>query len=218
MSQIRAVVADDEPLLREAIASLLRQNDIAVVAEVGDANAAREAVAEAHPDIAIIDIRMPPMRHLDGLNAALDIRARTPDIAILLLSQHIETQYLDALMGSNSRGVGYLLKDRVIGAAGFIDAVRQVAAGGCVIDPEVVTMLLRPTRRDPLSDLTERERQVLSLMAEGRSNQAICAELILSPKTIESHIRNIFIKLGAASRVEVARAIERDRREREEAS
>jgi DNA-binding NarL/FixJ family response regulator len=174
----------------------LRQSDISVVAEVGDATAARQAVADARPDIAIFDIRMPPMRHLDGLDAALDIRARTPEIAILLLSQYVETQYLDALIGANPKGVGYLLKDRVAGAAGFIDAVRRVAAGSCVIDPEVVAMLLRPVRRDPLSDLTGRERQVLALMAEGRSNQAICAQLTLSPKTIETHIRHIFLTLG----------------------
>ncbi len=198
MTRLRAVVADDEPFLREAIAGLLGQNDITVVAKVGDANAARQAVAEAHPDIAILDIRMPPTHHLDGLSAAIEIRARTPDIAVLLLSQHVETQFVDTLLGSNAKGVGYLLKDRVSGVAEFVDAVRRVAAGGCVIDPEVVAMLLRPARRDPLSELTHREREVLALMAEGRSNQAICAQLTLSPKTIETHIRHIFSTLGLA--------------------
>lgn len=198
MTRLRAVVADDEPFLREAIAGLLGQNDITVVAKVGDANAARQAVAEAHPDIAILDIRMPPKHHLDGLSAAIEIRARTPDIAVLLLSHHVETQFVDTLLGSNAKGVGYLLKDRVSGVAEFVDAVRRVAAGGCVIDPEVVALLLRPARRDPLSELTHREREVLALMAEGRSNQAICAQLTLSPKTIETHIRHIFSTLGLA--------------------
>lgn len=198
MSRLRAVVADDEPFLREAIADLLTQNDIIVVAKVGDADAARQAVAETLPDIAILDIRMPPTHHLDGLTAAIEIRARTPDVAILLMSQHVETQFVDTLLGSDARGVGYLLKDRVAGVAEFVDAVRRVAAGACVVDPEVVALLLRPARRDPVGELTHREREVLSLMAEGRSNQAICAQLTLSPKTVETHIRHIFSTLGLA--------------------
>lgn len=196
MTTLRVVVADDEPLLREAIATVLRQNDITVVEEVGDADAARTAVAKHRPDVAILDIRMPPERHLDGLNAAIDIRARTPEVGILLLTQHLETRYTDALLGSNAKGVGYLLKERVAGAADFVDAVRDIATGGCVIDPEVVAMLMRPIRRDPVSELSPREREVLALMAEGRSNQAICAELFLSPKTVETHIRHIFLTLG----------------------
>lgn len=195
MGQLRAVVADDEPLLREAIASLLRQHGIAVVAEVGDANAARRAVAELGPDIAILDIRMPPGGHLNGLEAAITIRAGTPDVALLVLSQYAESQYLDALLGSGAKAVGYLLKDRVAGAAEFVDAVRRVAAGGCVIDPAVVEMLIRPAPRDLLSELTDRERQVLALMAEGHSNHAICDRLHLSPKTVETHIRHIFLTL-----------------------
>lgn len=198
MSELRAVIADDEPLLREAIANLLRHNGIAVVAEIGDADAAQQAVAELRPDIAILDIRMPPGDRFNGLNAAIAIRASTPDVAILLLSQHIETQHVDALLGSGANGVGYLLKQRVAGAAEFLDAVRRVAAGGCVIDPEVVEMLVRPIRRDPLSELTDRERQVLALMAEGHSNQAIGDQLHLSPKTVETHIRHIFLTLGLA--------------------
>lgn len=196
MSGLRAVVADDEPLLREAIANLLRQHGITVVAEVGDADAVRLAVAETHPDIAIIDIRMPPTHQRDGLDSAIAIRARAPEIAILLLSQYIETPYLRALLGSDTKGVGYLLKDRVTGAAAFVDAVRRVAAGGCVIDPEVVALLVRPARPDPLSALTDREREVIALMAEGRSNQAICAQLNFAPKTVETHIRHIFMTLG----------------------
>jgi DNA-binding NarL/FixJ family response regulator len=196
MSGLRAVVADDEPLLREAIANLLRQHDITVVAEAGDADAARRAVAETRPDIAIMDIRMPPTHHLDGLETAIEIRTGDPEIAILLLSNHVETQYLHALLGSDSRGVGYLLKERVSGAAAFVDAVRRVAAGECVVDPEVVALLVRPARPDPLDTLTEREREVIALMAEGRSNQAICAELNFAPKTIETHIRHIFTTLG----------------------
>ena len=207
MTALRAVVADDEPFLREAIANLLGQHDITVVAKVGDADAAREAVAETHPDIAILDIRMPPTHHLDGLTAAIEIRARAPAVAVLLLSQHAETQFVDTLLGSDARGIGYLLKDRVSGVAEFVDAVRRVAAGGCVIDPEVVAMLMRPARRDRLSELTRRERQVLALMAEGRSNQAISAQLTLSPKTIETHVRHIFLTLGLAHQADDHRRV-----------
>lgn len=195
MSQLRAVVVDDEPLLREALVNLLFQNSITVVAEAGDADTARHAVAETRPDIAILDIRMPPDYLLDGLNAAIAIRAALPDVAILLLSQYVETTYVEALIGSDAKGVGYLLKDRVAGAAEFIDVVRQVASGRCVIDPEVVAVLLRPTRRDRLSELTDREREVIALMAQGRSNQAICDHLSLSPRTVESHIRHILLTL-----------------------
>ncbi len=195
MSELRAAVADDEPLLREAIANLLRQNGISVIAEAGDADMARRVVMDTRPDILIIDIRMPPTYHLDGLNAAVAIRAELPDVSILLLSHHVEIQYLHALVGSDAKGVGYLLKDRVAGAAHFVDAVRRVAAGSCVIDPEVVTLLLRPTRREPFDSLTERERQVIALMAEGRSNHAICAQLNLSLRTVESHIRHILLAL-----------------------
>jgi DNA-binding NarL/FixJ family response regulator len=198
MTALRAVIADDERLLRDAIANLLRAHEIDVVAEVGDAHAARRAVLDNRPDIAVIDIRMPPTHRLDGLGAAVDIRAQAPEVGILLLSQHLETQYVDTLLGANARGVGYLLKDRVAGAGEFVDAVRRVAEGDCVIDPDIVRQLLRPVRPQPANELTDREREVLALMAEGRSNQAICAQLHLSPKTVETHIRHIFTTLGIA--------------------
>lgn len=195
VSGLRAVIADDAVLIRDALAMLLRQHDIKVLAEVADADAARRAVAEHRPDIAILDIRMPPTYRLDGLNAAIDIRAQFPDIAVLLMSQHVESKYLDSLLGSNARGVGYLLKDRIAGAGEFIATVERVARGDCAIDPEVVAALMRPVGADPLAELSGREREVLALMAEGLSNQAISKRLTVTLKTVETHIRHIFLAL-----------------------
>ncbi|GAA4463985.1 response regulator transcription factor [Phytohabitans houttuyneae] len=192
----RVVLADDAALVRTAIGVLLRQHGFDVVAEVGDRPALWDAVASARPDVAVVDVRMPPTNRLEGLEAAIDIRATYPAVGVLVLSQYLESRYLTTLLGDSARGVGYLLKERVGGAADFVDAVRRVAAGGCAVDPEVVSLMLAGRRSDdPLQRLTAREREVLALMAEGRSNQAIGDRLFLTPKTVESHVRSIFLRL-----------------------
>ncbi|MDT3440317.1 MULTISPECIES: response regulator transcription factor [unclassified Pseudofrankia] len=224
----RVVLADDAAFFREAIAGLLQRSGLDVVGEAGDPVALRAAVARLRPDVAVIDIRMPPTRRLEGLEAALAIRRDQPGVGVLLLSQYLESHYLPTLFGAaigparpaagdasprarahpagvraiggtdaGQGGVGYLLKERVGGASVFVDAVRRVAAGGCVLDPEVVALLLDGRRRrDVLATLSAREREVLGLMAEGRSNRAIGDKLVLTPRTVESHIRNIFGRLG----------------------
>jgi DNA-binding NarL/FixJ family response regulator len=194
---VRVVVADDSPLLREGVAHVLAENDIEVVAQVGDPTALLRAVEELQPDLAIIDVRMPPTQTDEGARAAVDIRARYPDIALLLLSQVIEAQYALTLLSEHPHGFGYLLKDRVLAIDDFIQSVHRVAAGGTAIDPDVVSQLLgRRRTEDPVDELTTREREILALMAEGRSNRGICQKLFLSPKTVESHVHNIFSKLG----------------------
>jgi len=194
---VRVVVADDSPLLREGVAHVLAENEIEVVAQVGDPTALLRAVEELQPDLAIIDVRMPPTQTDEGARAAVDIRARYPDIALLLLSQVIEAQYALTLLSEHPHGFGYLLKDRVLAIDDFIQSVHRVAAGGTAIDPDVVSQLLgRRRTEDPVDELTTREREILALMAEGRSNRGICQKLFLSPKTVESHVHNIFGKLG----------------------
>ena len=192
---IRVVLADDAALFREAIAGLLRSSGLEVVAQVGDPDGLRAAVAATRPDVAIVDIRMPPTYRLEGLKAAVSIRRDHPEVGVLLLSQHLESHHLPTLLGGNARGVGYLLKERVSGAAAFVDKVRSVASGGCEVDSEVVALMMGDRRPD-LDTLSEREREVLALMAEGRSNRAICEQLVLTPKTVESHVRNIFTRLA----------------------
>ena len=194
---MRVVIADDSVLLREGLVRLLTDAGIEVVEQVGDAEALRTAVRRERPDVAIVDIRMPPTHTDEGARAAEQIRAEHPEVAILLLSQVIEARRALRLFHESPHGFGYLLKDRVLEIEDFLDAVRRVARGGTAIDPEVVSQLLGRTRpRGPIDELTPREREVLALMAEGRSNQAICRKLFLSPKTIETHVNSIFLKLG----------------------
>jgi DNA-binding NarL/FixJ family response regulator len=190
------VVADDSVLLREGVVRLLEEWGFDVVGQAGDADDLLRKVNAHKPDVAVVDIRMPPTNTDDGLRAALRIRAEHPDTSVLVLSQYVEEGYALELVGESAGGVGYLLKDRVDDLEDFAEAVRRIAKGGSVIDPEVVAQLVgRRRAKVPLDDLTEREREVLALMAEGRSNQAICDSLFLAPKTVEAHIANIFSKL-----------------------
>ena len=193
---MRAVIADDSVLLREGIARLLAEDDIEVVAGVGDAGALLDAIEKYTPDLAVIDVRMPPGHRDEGLRAAIEIRQRWPDVALLVLSQFVEERYAAELLASDTRAIGYLLKDRVADVAEFIDAVRRVAAGGTALDPEVVRQIFARSRRaDPLARLTDREREVLALMAEGRSNSAIAQALFLSAGALEKRVASIFTKL-----------------------
>jgi DNA-binding NarL/FixJ family response regulator len=194
---LRIVLADDSVLLREGIARLLTDAGFEVVAQVGDASSVMTAVREHRPDVAVIDIRMPPTRTDEGLRAAEAIRAEHgTTVGILVLSQYVETTFALRLVADGEGGMGYLLKDRIDDPDELSEAIRRIARGGSVIDPEVVAQLVGRRRvRMPLDDLTEREREVLTLMAEGRSNQAICDRLYLAPKTVEAHIANIFSKL-----------------------
>ncbi|MEW6473559.1 MAG: response regulator transcription factor [Actinomycetota bacterium] len=194
---MRVVLAEDAVLLRSGLAALLKDAGFDVVGVAGDGDEAVRLVDELHPDVAVLDIRMPPSHTDEGLRAAHTIREQHPDVGVLVLSQYVETDYVLALTADGSRGVGYLLKDRVSNPDEFTDSLRRVASGGCVFDPEVVARLTNRQREaGQLDTLTDRERDVLRLMAEGRSNEAIGARLALSPKTIEAHIRSIFLKLG----------------------
>ena len=193
---MRIVIADDAALLREGAARLLEDAGHEVVAQAGDADDLLRKVRTHQPDMAIIDVRMPPDNTDDGLRAALTIREELPDVAVLLLSQYVESRYLSQLLGRGPDGVGYLLKDRVADVELLTEAVQRVGAGGSVLDPEVVALMLgRSREQGPLESLTERERAVLSLMAEGRTNRAIAAELLLSERAIERHVTSIFMKL-----------------------
>jgi DNA-binding NarL/FixJ family response regulator len=192
---LRVVVADDNALLRDGIVSLLEDAGHEVVGRSGDADDLLLKVRSYSPDIAIVDVRMPPGNLDDGLVAAVEIRRSTPGVAVLVLSQHLEPAYMLELVGETASGVGYLLKDRVRDAAEFVDAVERVAAGGTAFDPEVVKSLVAGNRRSSLDDLTARERSVLTLIAEGRSNRAIAQQLYLSPRAVERHVQGIFGKL-----------------------
>ena len=204
---LRVVLADDSRLFRAALAELLQSNGCDVLAQVGDAEGLRAAVAQTRPDIAVVDIRMPPTQQLEGLRAAVDIRRDYPEVGVLLLSHHVAATHLADLVGNVARGVGYLLKDRATGAD-FVDAIRRVAAGGCVFDPEVVTAMLNgPRQRDRLAALTPREREVLDLMAQGLSNSAIAGRLRLTAKTVETHVRSIFQRLDLPAELEHHRRV-----------
>jgi DNA-binding NarL/FixJ family response regulator len=193
---VRVVIAEDSVLLREGLARVLADGGFEVVAQAGDADELRRHVRLEKPDVAIVDIRMPPTQTDEGARAALELRAEQPDVAVLLLSQIVEATHALALASENPSGFGYLLKDRVLEIDEFLDAVRRVAKGGTAIDPEVIAQLLgRRREEDPLGGLTPREREVLTLMAEGLSNRGICEKLVVSPKTVETHVNSIFWKL-----------------------
>jgi DNA-binding NarL/FixJ family response regulator len=193
---MRIVIAEDAVLLRAGLTRLLDDAGEEVVAAVGDPVALFDVLARQQPDLAILDVRMPPTFTDEGIRAAVRIREEHPKVAVLVLSQYVEKEYATELLAGNTASVGYLLKDRVADVAEFIEAVRRVGSGGTALDPEVVAQLLaRSRQRDPLETLTEREREVLSLMAEGRSNGAIAAELVVSDGAVEKHVRNIFTKL-----------------------
>jgi DNA-binding NarL/FixJ family response regulator len=190
------VVADDDALLREGIAALLDDAGHSVVGRARDAPDLLLKVRSYMPDIAIVDVRMPPSNLDDGLVAAAEIRRSHPTVSVLVLSQHLEPTYMLELVGDDASGVGYLLKDRVRDVAEFLDAVERVAAGGTAFDPAVVNSLVAGRRRSLVDDLTARERDVLSLIAEGRSNRAIAGQLYLSSRAVERHVQAIFGKLG----------------------
>jgi DNA-binding NarL/FixJ family response regulator len=194
---MRVVIAEDAVLVRDGIAHLLRARGIEIVDQVGDANALLACVRDRSPDVALVDIRMPPTHTDEGVRAAREIRAHHPKTAVLVLSQQLEPDYALRLVEERPEALGYLLKERVGRVEQLVEAVERVAAGECVIDRAVVDELLAKRRRvDPLAALTGREREVVALMAEGRSNQGICRALWLSPKTVETHIRGAFTKLG----------------------
>jgi DNA-binding NarL/FixJ family response regulator len=192
------VVAEDDALLREGVAVLLQEAGHQVVGRAADAGALRLQVRSYVPDVAIVDVRMPPGDADAGLLAAVEIRRSHPTVSVLVLSQHLEPAYMLELVGDNASGVGYLLKDRVRDVAEFIGAVERVAAGGTAFDPAVVSSLVGGRRRSVLDELSDRERTVLSLIAEGRSNRAIAKQLHLSPRAIERHVQTIFQTLGLA--------------------
>ena len=193
---MRVVIADDAVLLREGLIRLVEENGHTVVAAVGDGPSLVEAIAGHRPDVSIVDVRMPPTHTDEGLRAAVEARRKVPGSPVLVLSQYVEVEYADDLLADRVGAMGYLLKDRVSEVAEFLDALRRVAAGGTVLDPEVVGQLLvRRRRNDPLRNLTPREREVLGLMAEGRSNTAIARKMVVTEGAVEKHVRNIFTKL-----------------------
>ena len=192
---MRIVIAEDAVLLRAGLTRLLDDAGEEVIAGGGDPVALFDVLARQRPDLAILDVRMPPTFSDEGIRAAVRIREEYPDVAVLVLSQYVEQEYATELLAGHTDSVGYLLKDRVADVAEFIEAVRRVGSGGTALDPEVVAQLLARSRRhDPLDSLTDREREVLSLMAEGRSNGAIARELVVSDGAVEKHVRNIFTK------------------------
>ncbi|MFC4243198.1 LuxR C-terminal-related transcriptional regulator [Gryllotalpicola reticulitermitis] len=196
---MRVVVAEDLYLLRDGLVRLLEAYGHEVVAAVGDGPATRRALAELRPDVAVIDVRMPPTFSDEGLQAALEARRAQPGLPVLVLSQHVEQLYARELLADGRGGIGYLLKDRVFDADQFIDAVERVAGGGTSLDPAVVARLMAAPTASPLTTLTDREREIISLMAEGLSNQAIARRLYLSEGAVSKHTTSIFAKLGIAT-------------------
>jgi DNA-binding NarL/FixJ family response regulator len=194
---VRVVIAEDSVLMREGLARVLADGGFEVVAQVDNADALHHAVKLDEPDVAIVDVRLPPTQTDEGARAAKEIKTKHPELGVLVLSQVVEARHALDLFSSQPAGFGYLLKDRVLDVDEFLESVRRVARGGTAVDPEVVAQLVgRRREHDPLEDLSPREREVLELMAEGRSNKAICAKLFLSPKTVETHVNSIFTKLG----------------------
>jgi len=197
---IRVAIAEDSAVLRDGLVELLADRGFEITEAVGDAEALRRSVERALPDVVVVDIRMPPTFTDEGLRAALELRHDHPRLGILLFSQYIETRYAAELLGEDAAGIGYLLKDRVADVSDFVEALVRVASGGTALDPEVVTQLVGNSRRaDPLASLSAREREVLSLMAEGRSNVAIAQRLFVSEKAVSKHTTSIFTKLGLAA-------------------
>jgi DNA-binding NarL/FixJ family response regulator len=194
---MRVVLADDSVLLREGIARLLEEAGLDVVAQAGDASDLLRKVNAHRPDVAVVDVRMPPTHTDEGLKAAAEIRERWPETGVLVLSQFVEEAYAVELLAGDAGGIGYLLKDRVADLERFVESVKRVGTGGSALDPEVVSRLLgRHRRDDPLAELTPRERDVLELMAEGRSNHAIAEGLVVTDRAVEKHVTSIFGKLG----------------------
>ena len=205
---MRVVVADDSVLLREGVVRLLEDSGFEVVGQAGDADDLRRKVYAHKPDVAVVDVRMPPDNTDDGLRAALEIRERQPETGVLVLSQYVEEGYALDLVGEGGGGVGYLLKDRVADLDRFTDSVRRVGSGGSALDPDVVARLLGRSRRDdPLEEITPREREVLELMAEGRSNGAIAEALVVTERAVEKHVTSIFGKLGLTPTAEDHRRV-----------
>ena len=205
---MRVVLAEDSVLLREGIARILEEAGIEVVGQAGDAEELLRKVRAHKPDVAITDIRMPPSHTDEGLRAAHEIRGELPEVGVLVLSQYVEEGYALDLLADNAAGMGYLLKDRVGDVDAFIDAVRRVSDGGSALDPEVVSQLLgRKRRDDPLDELTAREREVLGLMAEGRSNHAIAETLVVTDRAVEKHVTSIFSKLDLVNTPEDHRRV-----------
>jgi DNA-binding NarL/FixJ family response regulator len=196
---VRVVIAEDLALLRDGLTRLLRDNGIEVVAAVGDGDALLREIEAQRPDLAVVDIRLPPEFRDEGLRAALEARRRVPGTAVLVVSQYVEQTYAEELLADRAGGVGYLLKDRIMHVADFLEAVRRVADGGTALDPDVVAQLFSRRRQDgPLARLTPREREVLALMAEGRSNAGIAETLVLTVGAVEKHVQSIMSKLDLA--------------------
>jgi len=194
---MRVVIADDETLLREGLARLLEDAGFDVVGKAGTADELLRRVELTRPDVAIVDIKMPPTHTDEGLVAAQEIRALRPGIGVLVLSHYVESRYAMRLLEEHTEGSGYLLKERVSDVAVLVDALQRIAAGECVVDPTIVSRLLgRAREQSPLDELTVREREILALIAEGYSNDGISKKLFLSPKTVETHVRHILLKLG----------------------
>ena len=207
-SELRVVVADDSVLLREGLVRLLEESGFDVVGQAGDAEDLMRKVGAHKPDVAVVDVRMPPTHTDEGLRAAHRIRSEQPKTAVLVLSQYVEEAYALDLLSESTERTGYLLKDRVSDVDTFTDAVRRVANGGSALDPEVVALLLgRRRREDPLESLTAREREVLGLMAEGRSNNAIAEALVVTERAVEKHVTSIFSKLDLPPTVEDHRRV-----------